>query len=249
MGKIGFHFIIVLLMFLFCLDLHSKELKIVTLQYPPYEYEEYGKIEGIAVDLIKEAFKRMDQPIEIKLYPFARAIKMVEKGEADAIFTLFKTQERESFVDYSNEVLITQKTYLYVLKDSPITYDGDLGKLNNYTFGKVLKVTYGQTFEEAVKAKKITKFKESISGEANMDLLLNKKIDILVSHKEGVQSILKKKFKTEYVKELEPDLDMISSYMAFSKKSNLEQLRDKFDKTLRKMKEDGSYQRIVKGHR
>ncbi len=69
------------------INAYSDELKLVTLEFPPYEYSENGEIKGSAVEVVKEAFKRMGQPIKINAYPWARAIKMVEGGEADAIFT------------------------------------------------------------------------------------------------------------------------------------------------------------------
>ncbi len=111
----------------------QQPLELVTLQYPPYEYEEKGEIKGIAVDLITEAFKRMDQPINITFYPFARALKMIELGHADALFTAYKTPEREVMADYSNEVLIQQATSLYTLRDSLIQYDGNLATISDYT--------------------------------------------------------------------------------------------------------------------
>ena len=122
----------------------AKTLELVTLQYPPYVFEHNGEIKGIALEIVEEAFRRMQQPVNVKLLPWARALKYIKRGKADAIFTAFKNPERETFMVYSKEVLINQTISLFVRKDSNIIFDGDLKKLSNYRFGVVRKVSYGK---------------------------------------------------------------------------------------------------------
>lgn len=88
----------------------AKPLQLVTLEYPPYQYKERRELKGFVVAIVVEVFKRMDQPITIKKYPFARALDMVKTGRADALFTAFKNSEREKFFDYSTEILVDQNT-------------------------------------------------------------------------------------------------------------------------------------------
>ncbi len=57
----------------------AETLELVTLQYPPYEYEENGEVKGLAVEIVKEVFKRLDQPISIKVYPWARSLDNVKR--------------------------------------------------------------------------------------------------------------------------------------------------------------------------
>ena len=51
-------FVVLLLM---PFNVSATTLKLVTLQYPPYEFEKDGEIKGIAVEIIREAFSRMNQ--------------------------------------------------------------------------------------------------------------------------------------------------------------------------------------------
>ncbi|MCP4132733.1 MAG: transporter substrate-binding domain-containing protein [bacterium] len=227
----------------------NKTLILLTLQYPPYEYKtEDGNIEGIAVSIIREAFSRMKQPIQIKLYPWPRAIKMIETGKADAIFTAYKNPERETFADYSKEVLMPQIVSLFVAKNSTITYTGDLKKLKAYRFGVVRKVSYGKVFDELVKNKTLPNIDTVKMGEQNMNKLVNGRFDILVSNKYGALDILKKMDKPDAVKELSPPLQSVPSYLAFSKKRNRGDIRDRFDIILKKMKQDGTYDKIKKNY-
>ena len=226
----------------------ASTLKLVTLQYPPYEFEKDGEINGIAVEIIREVFSRMNQPITISLHPWATGLRQIENGEADAIFTAFKTSEREKFADYSKEVLVTQSISLFAKRNSNITFDGDLKKMNQYAFGVVLEISYGSIFDVAVKNGTITKLVISDSGEMNMKKLLEGHFDILVSNTFGALDILKKMDAQDYVKQLKPSIQSVPSYMAFSKKNNLISIRNRFDRILQEMIKDGSYNSIVKSY-
>jgi polar amino acid transport system substrate-binding protein len=223
-------------------------LELVTLQYPPYQYEEKGQTKGMVVEIVKEVFRRMQQPINITLMPWARSIKMIEAGTADAIFTAYKTAERETFADYSRVVLMPQTVALFVLKGTEIKFDGDLQKLASYSFGVVNKVSYGDVFDNAVKNKLIKAPDTTYTGEQNVDKLLAKRFDILVSNRYGALDILKHKDAMDKVRELTPEVQAIPSYIAFSKKRNLDLVRDKFDEILLELKKDGTYEKIIHEH-
>ncbi len=225
-----------------------RTLEILTLHYPPYEYEEDGMLKGIAVDVVEEVFNRMDHPIQINLVPWDRALSMIEHGAADALFTAYKTPEREAFCDFSNEVLVDQTISLFVREDSTIQFDGDLSSLEGYTLGTVRKLGYGSVMDKALKHGVLTNVEATRTAEKNMAMLILNRVDVLVSNKYGAYDILKRLKRTDKVKELTPSIEHVSSYLAFSKKRNLSHIRDQFDFTLKEMKMDGSYQRIINSY-
>ena len=47
------------------------------------------------------------------------------------------------------------------------------------------------------------------------------------------------------MRELTPPVEQIPSYIAFARKPELAGLRDRFDAALEKMKQDGSYDRLL----
>jgi len=226
-------------------ELNTTKLNIVTLQYPPYAYKENGQVKGIAVKIVAEAFKRLDLPITITVLPWARALHQIKNGDADAIFTLFKKPEREVFADYSNEILISQIVSLYVNKHSKIEFTGDLRQLNSYSFGLVRKVSYGQIFDDALEDKIITNVVRSNDAQQSFKMLFSNRVNIVAINKYGALNILKRSNKLNNIKELKPALQNIPSYIAFSKKRNLGEIRDRFDDVLRQMKSDGSYEQLI----
>jgi polar amino acid transport system substrate-binding protein len=241
---------ILLLTFFFLLSgyCYGEPLRLVTLQYPPYEFEEQGEVKGIAVEIVEEAFRRMQQPIRIELLPWAKALKQVKNGKADAVFTAFKTQEREKFADYSREILINQTVSLFVRKDSKVIFDGDLEKLGRYKFGVVQNISYGKIFDDAVRNGYIQPIDVAETGQMNMQRLMEGRFDILISNRYGAFYILKKLDKLDRVKELTPAMESVPSYIAFTKKKDLVPVRNTFDSTLREMMNDGTYEKILRSY-
>jgi polar amino acid transport system substrate-binding protein len=219
--------------------------KLVTLEYPPYEYTEGGQVKGLAVEVIREAFKQMGHELTIEVYPWARSIDMFKAGQADGIFTFFRTPEREEFTYFSKEAVITQPITLWVPKDSKVVYGGDLAKMAIYRFGVVSKTSYGEVFDTTVK-KGMIKTDEANTIDNCIDKLLNARFDIWISNHYGGVYSLKKAKKFDQVKELSPAVQETPAYVGFSKKKNLEALRNEFDATLIKMKKSGLHGKIIK---
>jgi len=219
--------------------------RFVTLEYPPYEYSENGIIKGVAVEIVTETFKLMGHDVKIEIWPWARSIEMLKDGEADGIFTFFKTPEREEFTHFSKEIIIPQKISLWVRKDSKIVFNGELSSLQKYRFGVVRKTSYGDKFDAAV-ANGTLRAYEAYTIEESVKQLINNRIDIWVTNYDGGIFLLKKTGNYKEVKELKPSIQDIPSYVGFSKKRNLEGLRNDFDKALGKLKKSGRYDKILK---
>ena len=241
-------FVFVILAFVLMTSLSAAQtLKLVTLEYPPYEYTENGEVKGMAVDIVKLIFKEMNQPISIEVLPWSKAIKYIEDGERDAIFTAFKNPKRELFADYSAN-LMPQIVSLFVKKGSMIAYDGDLSLLSKYSIGVIKKVSYGKVLDTAIANKVFEKVVVSGNGTENFQNLVAGKVDIVASNKYGGLYILKQLNKLDAAVELPKRLQTVSSYMAFSKKRNLSHIRDQFNVILKRLKKDGTYVNMLKSY-
>jgi polar amino acid transport system substrate-binding protein len=220
-------------------------VQVVTHQYYPYQYEENGELKGFVAAIVKEAFKRMGQPVSIKLYPFPRAHKMVRNGDADGIFTVAKTAERETFAHFPHEVLIWQTMALFVKADSPLGFDGDFTKLRDYRIGVIYKYRYGNVFDDVVDNGTLANIKPANSAESNVKMLVAGRLDYWVSNRELAAFVLNKLRLTEAVRELKPAVQTLPTYLMFSKKRNTAALSRRFGEELRKMRADGSYEKII----
>lgn len=223
----------------------AEVLRIVTPEYPPYEYTENGKLKGLAVNIIKRTFQEMNQPISIEVLPWARAMRFIKEGSRDAVFTAFKTPERVRFADFSKQVLIQQSVSLFVRKDSDIHYEGDLRSLSDYSLGVVRKISYGLRLDSAIMRNNFIRVEETNEGTQNFGLLLSGRVDMVASTQYGGYHILKKLGRLNEVKELPVIVQEIPSFIAFSKIRKLTDMRDRFDLAIAKLKANGEYQKII----
>jgi polar amino acid transport system substrate-binding protein len=74
------------------------DILFMTEQYPPYNYEEDNKLQGIVVDTLVLVLQRVgsNQTREdIKLLPWARGYKRVQSEPGTCLFSTTRTEERE----------------------------------------------------------------------------------------------------------------------------------------------------------
>ncbi|MDZ4198819.1 MAG: transporter substrate-binding domain-containing protein, partial [Kiritimatiellia bacterium] len=70
--------------------------------FPPYEYlNARGEPEGFAVDLIRAISRETGLEIEIRLGPWARAVRALETGEVDLLQGIFYSEERSRKFDFT----------------------------------------------------------------------------------------------------------------------------------------------------
>jgi len=238
-------FYMLLLTLLISISIFSEKIELVTFEFPPYEYNEGGQAKGFVVEIVTEAFKRMGKEVDIKVYPWVRALYNIKKGDSDAIFTAYKNSEREKFADYSEEILMEQTVSLFVSANSRISYDGDLSKLRRNTFGVTRGMSYGEKFDEAAKDGTLENLDKVALLELNFKKLAVQRVDIVPSNKYIGMNLIRKNKLQNKIRELEIPVQKVPSYIAFSKKRNLGELRDQFDKTIKEMRADGTYKEII----
>lgn len=226
--------------------LDQKIIQLVTENYIPYGFEENGVIKGIAVDMVTEAFKRQGYTVELQILPWTRALQMVQDGDTDGIFCAFYSEERAVYMQYLKEPISTEAQYVYTLKDSPVKFDGTLESLKTYRIGVLQDWFYGDDFNEAVKA-------ESLNVEMVTDLpiniqkLLDGRIDVMINPHLSTLYYLKQMNAQEQVVEQPVAFrEPTGLYLCFTKKRFVNQeLIQKIDEEIVRMKTDGTYQTIV----
>ncbi|QZA77121.1 transporter substrate-binding domain-containing protein [Deefgea tanakiae] len=223
----------------------AEPIRLVTGNYPPYEYEEAGEIKGLVVDVLKEAFARSNQSVEFKVVPWARALWMAQHGEADAVFATIKTPERKQVLNFSNESLIPLSSAFFVKKGSPIQYNGDLNTLAEQNIGLLRQGSHGIAFDTAVQNGTLKYPDFTTDTLTNIKKLVAGRIDMMAGDRIGTLHLLQQNKLLDQVNVLAPEINTSASYLAFSKSKDHTATRDAIDKAIRSMKKDGSYQRIV----
>jgi len=75
----------------------EQSLRFVTEDLPPYQIVNDGKlVSGTSFDLVKQAINEADLNAEIELFPWARALQMAKNIPNVVIFSMARTEKRES---------------------------------------------------------------------------------------------------------------------------------------------------------
>ncbi len=141
--------VLLVMMALYCVPAAGAEsLTFVMESYEPYEYTEAGAFKGIDVDAIRLVCERAGCEPNFVDVPWNRAMSMVKNGEADAIFSLFRTEEREAFLVFPDEHLSLEKNVIVTAKGSGVTVNS-LEDLKGKTVGVVDGYAYGDDFDNS----------------------------------------------------------------------------------------------------
>lgn len=222
----------------------AKPLVLAAADSAPTAYYDNGKQTGMLVDVVNEAFKRTGLPIEIVLMPWARCLAEVKSGRIDGIFSVYLTPERQEFLTYADEVLITQVQSFFVRKDSSIRFDGGLDRLSELRIGIINGTSYGPRLDAALAKGIFKRVDLANSAETNIQKLLHDRVDVIPSYRHVVLDSARRLGVAGSIKELSPAIEAIPSFLAFSNKRDYTQVIAAFNQALRSAKEDGSYDAI-----
>jgi polar amino acid transport system substrate-binding protein len=100
--------ILTLLLTLFAGELHARVSVTVYCDesYPPYSYQEKGKLKGIYTRILTRAFDRMTgYTVTIKAVPWKRGLNLLETGKGFAIYPPYHYPNERPYMDYSVPIL------------------------------------------------------------------------------------------------------------------------------------------------
>jgi polar amino acid transport system substrate-binding protein len=90
----------------------NSKLNLVADPYPPYQYIDHGKLLGVDHDMVKKAFQLSGIEVRVTLHAWDDCIKRMEAGQADGLFQIQPTPEREKQFTFSNLLRTAQTVYL-----------------------------------------------------------------------------------------------------------------------------------------
>lgn len=101
----------------------AKDLTYITEQYPPYNYQEDGRLQGISVDLLEKVWERMGINLNrsvIQLLPWTEGYERTLKENNTVLFTTFRIPEREPLFKWAGPIA-TGRDALLARSDRNIT--------------------------------------------------------------------------------------------------------------------------------
>lgn len=233
----------------------SDKLLAVTLHAPPYAYTVNGKPAGLNVEIVRECLSRVGMHMRVEIVPWKRALLMVEAGEADIIFNAVRTPEREGYLHFVDELLIMEETVGFARSDDTLFIPKDLSGVHAYRLGLGSGFAYGEDLDRAVANARFAKVETALTIEQNIQKLLADRIDLFLGDMyPTVRSI--KQFGAQGKIDMVRDLNgkpvvygSSESFLALSRKTMPASTAPLLARALHSMKEDGTYESILKKYR
>jgi len=214
--------------------------KIMTEDYPPYNYTKDGKLTGLATEVVQEIAKRISHPTDIELLPWARGYGLIQQQDGLILYSMTRTEQREKLFKWVGPVA-SNKWVFIAKKGSGITLASlddakKVGKIGAYK---------DDACELFLKAKGFTNLDSVVDDSQNIPKLLAGRINLWIVGDE-MQAIYKAKEKGAN-DQLEKVFDIkdVQLFIAFSKNTADSDIAQ-WQKALDDMKADGTYDAIVK---
>jgi len=226
---------------------NSERIQLVGFSYPPFYQVKNGTASGIAVDLAKELFSRLDRQYALSIYPLKRTLSMLENGQADCVIILIKTPQRQKFLRFT-EPIVTARGLIWSSTERakhPIHFE-TLQDLRRYKIGITRGYSYGQDFDNFLQSMNV---ETANSDYSNLLKLLEHRIDIFPGNELVVQSLinqhpeLRNKFLRSSKTFFEWDLRI-----AISRKSHLVEHLPEIEAVLADLKREGVVDEIIQSY-
>ncbi|WP_432737145.1 substrate-binding periplasmic protein [Maridesulfovibrio sp. FT414] len=209
----------------------SGKLTFVTDPFPPYYYEEDGKTKGIQYELAVLAFQKLRIQFEVKFLPWKRALMTAQARNASGIFGLRKTREREEWLIYPEEPLMTVRTVIFHRAEDKFNYTG-IESLKGKKVGITKGYTYGSEFDRS----RLFQKEEVSSLQLNFLKLKAGRIDLVASYRAVGLLALEQMGLDESISFSPNPIQSVPIYLGFTKTPGNGALALKFDKALKDIK-------------
>ena len=237
--KILYTLLITILCLLFsgCDEKASPKLvRVTNATFPPYEYVENQKIDGIDPEIIKRISENLGYSLEIQDMSFDAIIAAVQSGKADiAASGITVTEERKKQIDFTIPYVVANQVII-VDKNSPVR---SAAQLKNCRIG----VQHGTTGDLYV-SQNIKEPERFTHGPLAVAALLAKKIDAVVVDSEPAEVYISQQKSLHILKE-----PLTSEEYAFAINKKNRELLKKFNAELEKMKKSGELDSIITRYR
>ncbi len=237
--KYFYTFIFAVLLF-FCCSCDRKSrphlVMVTNATFPPYEYIENGKIEGIDPFIVRTVADRIGYDVDIQDMSFDSVIAAVQSGKADiAASGITVTEERKKQINFTIPYVVA-KQVIIIPENSAIKSVNDLKNAK-------IAVQHGTTGDLYV-TQNIKEPERYSHGPLAVSALIAKKVDAVIVDSEPAEVYIAQR---SGLKILTEPLTYEEYAFAINKKNT--ELLNKFNTELQKMKDSGELKSIIESYK
>lgn len=222
----------------------DRRIEVVTLDFPPYVGE--GLLDqGWAWEVCSRVLRDQGYRPELVLMPWARAVNRVKTGQSDALYMANINEERKSWAAFSDPVGEEVSVVFSQRNKQPIIET--IANLSGIRTGGLRDshVTR-KMMEHGVAVYQLTSMKQGVR------MLYLDRLDAVVMDRFVGLHLIRTQFPEGYQQVILPmdyAVDRNGLHLAISRKTpGFEEIRQRFNEGLAKLRATGGYQRILQKH-
>mgnify|MGYP003973335881 FL=1 len=192
-------------------DEYHTTFRILTEEFPPYNYTEAGKIDGISTEIVREILKNINHPDNLEVLPWAQGYDLLQKEDNIILFSTTRSPIREDLFKWVGP-LVPNNTTFFAKKGSGIS----ISSLDDGKKVKSIGVYKNDFGELLLKKRGFENLDPEIDNYLNVKKLVEGKIDLWIINEltgRHMAMVAGLADKIEKVYEVQKDY----MYMAFSK--------------------------------
>lgn len=223
----------------------ASDLKLVhSGNWQPYSGEDLPE-QGLAIDLVTTALKRAGYTPHVRVDSLERILEGGKTGDYDVFATPWYTMDRDQYLDFSQPYLESHICFIK-RKDSAFEYAG-FDDLEGMKIGVIQDYAYDEDFNQSAAIEKV---RESSLLE-NLQKLVEKEIDLTLDDERVLRYQINRFMpgNRENLEILEKPLVVRGVNIGVSRKNpDHKKIVADFDNAIAAMKQDGTYDSILKKH-
>ena len=202
--------------------------------------------QGVALEIVTEAFKREGYELKMNFVPWARAIDGVKKASYDVLVGTWWTDERTKFLSYSDPYLENRIKFIKRTGDD-FEYS-DMASLDGKKVGIIRGYGYGDNFLKA------TNFSRPETSDLikNLKKLTAKRIDLTLEDEIVARALIADK-SPKLLEKIEFTTNSLSvnklHVTSGLKNTKHKAIIEAFNKGLKAIKADGTFDKILEKHK
>ncbi len=221
----------------------SRAMKIDCDIWPPYQGKDVGELSGFSTQIIKSIFNRLQKPIQLNSFPWKRALKRLEHGDSDALFSVGYADERKLFSHYPEEPIFESNWVMWVRKGENLNFNS-WNDLDGMRIGVVNGYSYTEEFWLEIKSR--ATYEQVSNDETNFKKLNAGRIHYVIAELGNGFHLLHKLGLTEIIPLSEKIVKKDQLYIVFNKNSINEAFVRQFSNELKIFKTTPQYQEMKK---
>lgn len=221
----------------------ARELLAVGTDFPRiFERTAAGEYRGLGPEVLRQVFEPQGHSLRFASYPWARAQRMVELGQADILVGPYRNPAREARFAFVGQAFYRDRIVFYCRRAGSCQWSGDYRQLAGQRIGVVRAWAYGTRFDaERARLELVT-----VEGVDNgLKMLSLGRLEFLASNQRNTLPVLQALGLRDEIRQLDPPVDTQDGYFAFPLHGSHARLREDFAEGFRQLVERGQLARLA----